>query len=99
DDQIIEYGRVLATVYDHVLIADFDPRHRRPGETQELVRKGLMIGGMASENIEIILDTNAALDILFSQARAGDLLVVQPDELEKILGQIIERYRNIHHEN
>jgi cyanophycin synthetase len=84
---------VLASVYDYVLVADFDPRHRSVGETPALVRKGLLEGGLAEEQIEIVLGLDKAVDRLFAQARMGDLLVIQPDELEPIMGQIMERYR------
>jgi cyanophycin synthetase len=93
DAQIVEYGRVLASVYDYVLVADFDPRHRSVGETPALVRKGLLEGGLAEEQIEIVLGLDKAVERLFAQARMGDLLVIQPDELEPIMGQIMERYR------
>jgi cyanophycin synthetase len=36
-----------------------------------------------------------AVDYLFSKAETGDLLVIQPDELEPIMSQIKERYRQI----
>ena len=46
NEQIIEYGKALASVYDYILLADFDPRNRPIGETPELVREGLIKGGL-----------------------------------------------------
>ena len=44
-EQIIEYGEALASVYDYIILADFDPRDRPIGETPKLVYKGLVKGG------------------------------------------------------
>ena len=92
-EQIIEYGEELAKVYDYILLADFDPRNRPVGETSQLVHEGLIKGGFQEKNIEIVPETDKAVDYLFSKAETGDLLVIQPDELEPVMGQIIERYR------
>ncbi len=93
NEQIIEFGRALASVYDYIILADFDPRHRPIGETTELVHEGLINGGFQAENIEIVLESDKAVDYIFSKAETGDLLVIQPDELEPVMSQIMERYR------
>ncbi len=94
-EQVIEYGKALALVYDTILLADFDPRQRPTGETSELVRKGLIEAGFEAENIEIVTETTKAVDYLFSKAETGDLLVIQPSELEPVMSQIMERYRQM----
>jgi cyanophycin synthetase len=94
-EQIIDYGKALALVYDYILLTDFDPRNRPIGETPDLVYKGLIQGGFKKENIEIIPDPEKAVDTIFSRARQGDLLVIQPDELEPVMSQILEKYRKI----
>jgi cyanophycin synthetase len=58
-----------------------------------LVREGLIKGGFQEENIEIVPELDKAVDYLFSKAETGDILVIQPDELEPIMSQIMERYR------
>ena len=93
NEQIIEFGRALASVYDYIILADFDPRHRPIGETSALVHEGLINGGFRAENIEIVLESDKAVDYIFSKAETGDLLVIQPDELEPVMSQIKERYR------
>ena len=93
NEQIIEFGKALASVYDYIILADFDPRHRPKGETSELVHEGLINGGFQVENIEIVPEPDKAVDYIFSKAETGDLLVIQPDELEPVMGQIMERYR------
>jgi cyanophycin synthetase len=85
----------LASVYDYIILADFDPRNRPLGETPELVHEGLIKGDFKEENIEIVPEPGKAVDYLFSKAETGDLLVIQPDELEPIMSQIMERYRQM----
>jgi cyanophycin synthetase len=98
DEQIIEYGTALASVFDYIVLADLDPRNRPLGETVGLVREGLLQGGFKEEHVEIVPDSiisdpKKAVDCLFAQAETGDLLVIHPDELEPVLSQVMERYR------
>ena len=95
DEQIIEFGKALALAYDYIILADFDPRNRPMGETPGLVYKGLIEGGFQEEKIEIVAKPEKAVDYIFSKAEEGDLLVIQPDELEPVMSQIMERYRQM----
>ncbi len=92
-EQIIDYGKALALVYDYILLTDFDPRDRPKGETPRLVYNGLLQAGFNKENIEIVQEPDKAVDTIFSRVQQGDLLVIQPDELEPVMSQILERYR------
>ena len=94
-EQLIDYGKALAPVYDYILLTDFDPRNRPFGETPKLVYEGLINGGFSKEHIEIIQDPDNAVDTIFSKVKPGDLLVIQPNELEPVMGQIMERYRQM----
>ena len=95
DKQIIEYGNALALVYDYIVLADFDPRQRPLGETPMLVHAGLINAGFHEENIEIFPDTEKAVDYIFSKVKDGDILVIQPDELEPVISQVMDRFKNI----
>ncbi len=95
NEQIIEYGKALALVYDYILLTDFDPRHRPMGETPKLVYEGLIKGGFQDKNIEIVAEPDKAVDYLFSKAEPGDLLVIHPDELEPVMSQIMDRYTQV----
>jgi cyanophycin synthetase len=66
DEQIMAYGRALASVYNYIILADFDPRHRATGETPALVQAGLIQGGFSAANIEIVLELNEAMARLFA---------------------------------
>ena len=52
-------------------------------------------GGLKAGNIEIVSKPEQAVDYLFSKAETGDLLVIQPDELEPVMGQVMDRYRKV----
>ena len=92
DEQIIDYGKALASVYDRVIVTDFDPRDRKKGETSDLVFQGLIDGGLHENSIELILNENEALNRLFQIGETGDLLVIQIDELEPIMSDVVRRH-------
>ena len=95
DEQIIEFGKALAPLYDFIVLVDFDPRNRPAGQTPKLVHEGLISGGFQASNIEIVQQAETAVDHIFSKAETGDLLVIQLDNLEPIMSQIMERYRQV----
>ncbi|MFT5127656.1 MAG: cyanophycin synthetase [Rhodothermales bacterium] len=95
DEQIMEFGEALASVYDHIILTEFAPRNRPHGETLALVHQGLLKGGFNQNSIEIVSKPDKAVDYLFSKVETGDLLVIHPDELEPIMSQVMERYRKI----
>lgn len=95
NEQIIEYGKALALVYDFIILTDFDPRHRPMGETPALVYEGLIKGGFQDDKVEIIAEPDKAVDYIFSKVEQGDLLVIQPDELEPVMSQIMDRYTQL----
>ncbi len=99
DEQIIDYGKALASVYHKVIVTDCDPRDREKGETANLVFQGLIDGGLSKDSIELILNEDEALDKLFEAAGDGDLLVIQIDELEPIMSNVIKRHHRALHKS
>jgi cyanophycin synthetase len=95
DEHIREFGSVLAEVYDHIIVADPDPRRRRPGETSELVRAGALEKGLAPEDIELVNDPSEAIDRAFAVVRSGDLIVVQVDEVEPMLSCVMAHFERV----
>ena len=76
DDNIKEFGAALASVYDHLIVADADPRARVPGETPDLVRAGALEAGFPETSVEIVTAPLKAIDRAFSVVQPGDLLVI-----------------------
>ncbi len=93
NEQIIEYGESLAGLYNYIVLTDFDPRNRPPGETPELMQQGLIQGGFLLANIHIVTDCEKAIDFLFSMAEKGDFLVINPEDLDSVINDVQERYR------
>lgn len=91
---IIDFGESLAEFYDFVVITDTDPRNRAPGETCELVQEGLIKGGYAKENIAIILDGREATRKALEMASAGDIVVLQADDIQQVIQDVLD-YKTI----
>jgi len=87
-EDIIDFGRTIGKVYDKVIINDADPRYRKPGETAEYVKKGVLESGLSEDRVEVILDELESIDAGFETATKGDLLVVQPCEIDKVIEHI-----------
>ncbi|MHC4600380.1 MAG: Mur ligase family protein, partial [Planctomycetota bacterium] len=95
DEHIMEFGSALAEVYDRLIVADVDPRHRSPGETPNLVRAGALRKGFPEDRAEVVIDPIDAIDRAFSIVKSGDLIVVQVDEVEPMLRRVMEHFKRI----
>ncbi len=87
-EDIIDFGRTIGKVYDKVIINDADPRYRKAGETAEYVKKGVLESGLSEDRVTIILDELESIDAGFERAKEGDLLVVQPCEIDMVIEHI-----------
>jgi cyanophycin synthetase len=95
DDNIKQFGAALASVYDHMILADIDPRGRANEETPGLVRAGALETGFPAASIEIIPAAMEAIDHAFSMIRPGDLLVIQVDEVAPMLDRVMEHFKQV----
>ncbi|MBZ0134889.1 MAG: cyanophycin synthetase [Planctomycetes bacterium] len=95
DDNIKEFGAALASVYDHLVVADLDARGRPPGQTPDLVRAGAVASGFPAASVEIVAAPVEAVDHAFSIVRSGDLLVIQVDDVDPILARVMEHFERI----
>ncbi len=87
-EDIIDFGRGIGNIYDKVIINDADPRYRKVGETAELVKQGVLDAGLPEERIEVIIDELESIDRGLEIANDGDLLVVQPCEIQEVIDHI-----------
>jgi cyanophycin synthetase len=90
DEDIIELGRVLGRTYDHIVLTDSDPRRRDLGETAEVVKKGIMETGFPENELSVVLDVREATRSALDMGRAGDLVVLQCDDVEQVLADVAE---------
>jgi cyanophycin synthetase len=88
DEDIRELGR-LAAGLDHVVIKeDTDLRGREPGEIARLVRDGLLAGGMAEGEIEVVADELEAVDHAIALLADRDIAVVLADDVAGVLAHL-----------
>ena len=90
DEYIMDFGRTLAEVYDRIFVTDSDPRDRPPGETAELVKKGILDTGFPAENVSVILDPVEATAAALDMAEPGDLVVLQADHFNQVIHDVKE---------
>ncbi|NCY01390.1 MAG: cyanophycin synthetase [Planctomycetia bacterium] len=95
DEDLVQQGRLLAATFDRVVIyEDAYIRGRQPGEITALISSGIRaamrpdrvttieFGGTWCEAAALVLDA----------ARAGDLVLLQPDTVEQTVAWLAERY-------
>jgi hypothetical protein len=71
-------SEVCAGVFDEYICTDaLDLRGRAPMEAANLLREGLLRGGVAEARVTVATDHDAALRDAFGRVQPGDLLVVQ----------------------
>ena len=91
DEDILALAAAAAPGFDYILLKeDEDPRGRPRGETGALLRKGLVLAGFPPERIcdGIYLEEEATLRAL-QMARAGDLVVIFGDKLQRVWDLIV----------
>ena len=95
DASIEEFGAALAGVYDHIIVADADPRQRDPGETPAMVCKGAIDAGFPGDRAEVVIDFLEAIDRAFDVVRPGDLIVVQVDKVEPMIERVMSHFERL----
>ena len=88
DEEIMEFGRVLGRTYDHIVLTDSDPRRRKLGETSDVVERGILETGFPKEELTVILDARKATQAALEMAQAGDLVVLQCDDVEQVIEDV-----------
>jgi cyanophycin synthetase len=92
DDALQELGNTVAGVYDHIIVADPDPRRREPGETSTIVENGILEKGFNKENIVKINNFHDAVDHALNIVQDDELVVIQVDEdVQPLIDQMMER--------
>jgi cyanophycin synthetase len=83
DCDLIRQGELLAGAFDRVILyEDHYVRGRQQGEIMALFRKGLEAGGRVKEVLEV-RGAIKALETAIRQARPGDLMLLQADEIDE----------------
>ncbi|HEY0776938.1 MAG TPA: hypothetical protein VGD56_03130, partial [Gemmatirosa sp.] len=84
-------GRIAAAL-DHVIIKEDENGRGRPaGEIARLIREGLLAGGRAAEDIEIVLDERDAVLRALEILEDGDLALVLANDVSGVLDLLAQR--------
>jgi len=88
DEDLRTLGRLTARL-DHVIVKeDEDGRGRRRGAIAALIREGLLDGGLAEEEIEVVHDEFEALEHGIAQLQDGDILLMLANDVRGILDHL-----------
>ena len=88
DEDVIRQMELIGDAFDSVVLHETSDRRGRPeGEIFSLLRRGLVTGARISETIEAC-DEADAVRIALEELRDGDLLVIQPDVIDRVLHQV-----------
>lgn len=90
EDDILEFGTALSEYYDNIIICDSDPRERKIGETAEILKQGLLKGGLEIDMITTILDERQATKAALEMAIKGDLVVLQADNINQVTKDVLD---------
>jgi cyanophycin synthetase len=82
--------RLLAGCFDHFIAKQNDDRRgRADGELPELIRESLMRHGIASDQISVIPDEEAAIDAALRMAEPDDLVLIFGEKTTRCWNQIV----------
>ncbi len=85
DEDLILLGKISAQVFDSIIIKeDDDKRGRQPGETADLIAKGIF---QENPNVkyETILSETEAIETAFNSAEKESLVVVFPESVSRAI--------------
>ncbi len=83
-------GAAAMDLFDHVVFREKpDGRGRKPGEVLALLRRGALEAGGDPTHIECIPAEMAAIAACLNRARAGDLVVLLPTDVEAAWQQVL----------
>jgi len=94
DEDIIGLGRIAAGYFDELFFRE-DPgtRGRPRGEVMKLLERGAIEGGADPERIHLIAGEAAATAAALMAARAGDLVIITPTDVDGTWNQIVNFQR------
>jgi cyanophycin synthetase len=90
DEDIRSMGEVAALTFDEIVLRE-DPgrRGRAEGEIIELLAQGARRAGASEDRIHRISDEFLAAEACMAMARAGDLVVLTPTEVEDMWAHVL----------
>ncbi|MBV8555413.1 MAG: cyanophycin synthetase [Planctomycetaceae bacterium] len=88
DEHILRQMELLGEAFDTVILYEYpDRRGRAEGEILALLHQGLVTGTRVSETLDVA-DEPAAVALALQMLEPGDLLVIQPKEIDDVLADV-----------
>jgi len=89
DEDIIRQTQILGDSFDSVILYEYPNRRgRAKGEILALLKEGLATGTRLSETT-VVADEPPAVDLALRSLEPGDLLIVQPKEIDDVVAEVI----------
>jgi cyanophycin synthetase len=90
DQDVTATGSAAAGHFDHYICRRDDGlRGRKPDEIPRLLREGLLAGGVAGKQVQVIPEEAQAVEAALAMARPGDLVLVFADALTRTWKQVV----------
>ena len=89
DEDIREFGRTIARIYDRIIISDADPKDREPGMAPQLVMEGVLDTGFPEEELTVLMDEREAVELGLNLVGTGDLLVIQACDVQQVISDVM----------
>ncbi len=89
NEDIIRQTEILGESFDSVLLYEYpDLRGRNAGEIMTLMKQGLAAGSRIVDTFENP-DEPSAIDLALRSLEPGDLLVIQPKEIDDVIAEVL----------
>lgn len=89
DEDIIRQTEILGDAFDSVILYEYPNRRgREEGEILALLKQGLATGSRLTETLEVP-DEPSAVDLALRSLESGDLLVIQPKEIDDVVAEVL----------
>jgi cyanophycin synthetase len=90
DEDLIEMGGLAAGIFDEIMFREApDGRGRPAGSINALMSQGAIAAGMAPSCIHRLVNEETATDACLAAARAGDLVVLMPTDVQGIWQRVL----------
>ncbi|MHC5545023.1 glutamate ligase domain-containing protein, partial [Singulisphaera rosea] len=84
DEDIIRQTEILGDAFDSVILYEYPNRRgREEGEILALLKQGLATGSRLTETLDVP-DEPSAIELALRSLESGDLLVIQPKEIDDV---------------
>lgn len=89
NEDLIGFGEAIAKYGHHIFLSDPTPRGRAPGQTAELIKQGLLRGGLHEDQVTLVQNEVEATRRALETAGPGDLVVLQVENIARVTTDVL----------